>query len=58
MAFELVLSVIRDDDDRLIGNVRVADKDNWHEFSGTLELLSVFEQLVPMEGRRREMKGV
>jgi hypothetical protein len=58
MAVELVLSVTRSDDDRLTGNVRLADKDDRREFSGTLELLSVFEQLVPTEGQRQQAKGV
>jgi hypothetical protein len=40
------------------GNVRLADKGDRREFSGTLQMLSVFERLVPTEGQRQQVKGV
>lgn len=41
--------ISRSKDDRLTGRVRVGDTPDLHEFSGTLELLRVFEDLVPPE---------
>ncbi|MBV9195007.1 MAG: hypothetical protein JO168_12750 [Solirubrobacterales bacterium] len=48
--------VTRGEDDRLSGNVRSAAGGDAHEFSGTLELLRVFEELVPAE-RSLEAEG-
>ena len=46
---ELVLQVTRDEHNRLIGSVR-AGADDVRTFSGTLELMRVFEELVPADG--------
>jgi hypothetical protein len=46
-AVELVMLVTRGDGDRLSGTVRLADGGADREFSGTLELMRVFEELVP-----------
>jgi len=43
----LVMSVTRDGDDRLSGSVGLAGQELTREFSGTLELLRTFEELVP-----------
>ena len=53
---ELRILVTRGEDDRLSGNVRSAAGGDAHEFSGTLELLRVFEELVPAE-RSLEAEG-
>ena len=45
---DLLLHVIRDDDDRLRGTVTRAGGTP-RTFSGTLELMRVFEELVPVE---------
>jgi hypothetical protein len=47
IAVELVMLVARGDDDRLSGTVRLAEGGTDREFSGTLELMRVFEELVP-----------
>ena len=44
---ELVMHVSRGDDNRLTGNVRTARDPEAREFSGMLELMRVFEDLVP-----------
>ena len=44
---ELVLQVSRDQDNRLNGSVRASTESSTHAFSGTLELMRVFELLVP-----------
>ena len=41
------MSVTRDGDDRLSGSVGLAGQELTREFSGTLELLRTFEELVP-----------
>jgi hypothetical protein len=46
---KLVMEVSRGEDDRLVGTVRLAQATDAQEFSGTLELLRVFENLVPSE---------
>jgi hypothetical protein len=46
---ELVMRVSRDDDNRLGGTVRSADAQEALSFSGTLELMRVFEELVPVD---------
>jgi hypothetical protein len=45
---ELVLQVSRSAEDRLSGTVRLRDGSELHRFSGTLELMRVFEDLVPL----------
>lgn len=47
VAVELVMQVSRGEDDRLSGTVRVAHGADGRDFSGTLELMRVFEELVP-----------
>jgi hypothetical protein len=46
---DLVMRVSRGEDDRLSGTVRVRDAADTHDFSGTLELMRVFEELVPLD---------
>ncbi len=46
---ELVMHVSRGDDNRLTGNVRTARDPEAREFSGMLELMRVFEDLVPID---------
>ncbi len=50
MVVELVMQVSRGGDDRLSGCVRLAQGAHARDFSGTLELLRVFEELVPIGG--------
>lgn len=45
----LVMSVTRGKDDRLSGSVGLAGQELMREFSGTLELLRAFEELVPAQ---------
>jgi hypothetical protein len=45
---ELVMQVTRGNGDRLTGTVRTETDAAVHEFSGTLELMRVFEELVPI----------
>lgn len=45
---ELVMQVSRGQDDRLSGTVRLAEGTDGRDFSGTLELLRVFEEFVPL----------
>ena len=49
MPVELVMQVTRGNDDRLTGTVRAAPNPAVREFSGTLELMRVFEELVPVD---------
>jgi hypothetical protein len=46
---ELVMHVSRGDDNRLTGSVRPAQDTEAREFSGMLELMRVFEDLVPVD---------
>jgi hypothetical protein len=46
---ELVMHVSRGDDNRLTGSVRTAQDPEAREFSGMLELMRVFEDLVPLD---------
>lgn len=46
MAIDLHIHVARGADSRLNGTVRAADADEVRTFSGTLELLRVFEDLL------------
>jgi hypothetical protein len=45
---DLVLRVARSADNRLSGTVQISGAGDTHDFSGTLELMSVFEELVPV----------
>jgi hypothetical protein len=45
----LRLDVVRGDDGRLSGTVSTKDDAEVHSFSGTLELMRVFEELVPTQ---------
>ena len=56
---ELVMRVSRGEDNRLTGTVRTTRAAGVREFSGTLELMRVFEELVPIEraGREPEASG-
>lgn len=47
VTIELILQVSRSAEDRLSGTVRSARDPELHHFSGTLELMRVFEDLVP-----------
>jgi hypothetical protein len=53
------MRVSRGADDRLTGTVRTTRDDGAREFSGILELMWVFEELVPIEhaGRQPEASG-
>jgi hypothetical protein len=46
MAIDLHIHLARGDDNRLNGTVRSVDADEVRSFSGTLELLRVFEDLL------------
>jgi hypothetical protein len=56
---ELVMRVSRGEDNRLTGTVRTTRDAGAREFSGTLELQRVFEELVPIEraGPQPEASG-
>jgi hypothetical protein len=54
---ELFLHVTRNDDNRLSGTVRVATESGERPFSGTLELMRVFEELVPVEATDADATG-
>jgi hypothetical protein len=47
LAVDLHLQVSRSADNRLSGTVRLPHGRDAHSFSGTLELMRVFEELVP-----------
>ena len=49
MTVNLLLHVSRSEDNRLSGTVRSGNEAEEHPFSGTLELMRVFEELVPQE---------
>ena len=49
MAVKLVMLVARSEDGHLSGTVRAADGADGREFSGVLELMRVFEDLVPID---------
>lgn len=49
MAVQLVMLVTRSEDNHLSGTVRTADGAGGGEFSGMLELMRVFEDLVPVD---------
>jgi hypothetical protein len=46
---ELIMQVSRSKDNRLSGTVRRGKAAEARDFSGTLELMRVFEELVPVE---------
>jgi hypothetical protein len=47
---DLLLQVTRGEDNRLSGTVRMASEGSAvHTFSGTLELMRAFEELVPVQ---------
>jgi hypothetical protein len=48
MAVDLILQVSRSADNRLSGTVSVTDGRESRAFSGTLELMRAFEELVPV----------
>ncbi len=50
MTLELVMQVSRGNDSRLSGTIRRSDGTETHDFCGTLELMRVFEDLVPPAG--------
>lgn len=52
MQVELLMRVSRVEDDRLTGTVRTTGGSDVREFSGMLELMRVFEDLVPMDCAR------
>jgi hypothetical protein len=56
---ELIMRVSRYSDNRLCGTVRVGQGSEIHSFSGTLELMRVFEDLVPLvpDARLGESSG-
>lgn len=49
MTVELIMQVSRSEDNRLSGTVRSGKAAEAHGFSGTLELMRVFEELVPVD---------
>ena len=58
MTVQLIMQVSRDDDDRLTGTVRRGNDMAGHRFSGTLELMRVFEELVPADEEGSERSSV
>ncbi|MFZ0041311.1 MAG: hypothetical protein WAK93_08395 [Solirubrobacteraceae bacterium] len=57
MAVDLLIHVARGDDNRLSGTVRAQDGDEIRSFSGTLELLRVFEDLLARDPAVHEPPG-
>ena len=49
MAVDLLIHVVRGEDDRLSGTVKINNAPDVRSFSGTLELMRVFEDLVPAD---------
>jgi len=58
VAVQLLIRVTRSDDNRLSGTVSLASESGERPFSGTLELMRVFEELVPTEGAGAEANGL
>jgi hypothetical protein len=54
MPVALRIHVSRGEDNRLSGTVATTDDVEVRSFSGTLELMRVFEELVPVEGETVE----
>ena len=51
VGMEIVLRVTRGVGDRLAGSARLSGGDDVREFSGMLELMRVFEELIPTRGQ-------
>ena len=51
MAVEILLRVTRGAGDRLDGSARISGGNDVREFSGMLELMRVFEELIPALGQ-------
>jgi hypothetical protein len=51
VAVEILLRVTRGAGDRLDGSARISGGDDVREFSGMLELMRVFEELIPALGQ-------
>jgi hypothetical protein len=58
LAVDLLLRVSRDADNRLSGTVAINGAGEARAFSGTLELMSVFEELVPVKPTAGEHTGL
>jgi hypothetical protein len=58
LTVDLVLRVSRDADNRLSGTVALNGAGEGRDFSGTLELMSVFEELVPVKPAGGEHGGL
>lgn len=57
MAVSLRLQVTRSADDRLSGTVHMTSRPDVRAFSGTLELLRVFEEFAPARAGAAELGG-
>ena len=58
MIVDLLLRVSRDSDNRLSGTVAINGAGEARAFSGTLELMSVFEELVRVKPAAAEHTGL
>lgn len=56
MAIEILLRVTRGAGDRLDGSAQLASGSEVREFSGMLELMRVFEDLIPADGSDGERR--
>ncbi len=54
---DLLLQVSRSADNRLSGTVRAAKGGDARPFSGTLELMRVFEELVPVQAHAADSRS-
>jgi hypothetical protein len=57
VAVDLLLQVTRGADNRLSGTVRSVSGSEAHTFSGTLELMRAFEELVPVQPTAADSGG-
>ena len=57
MTVELIMQVSRSRDNRLSGTVRLGDGAKHRGFSGALELMRVFEELVPADSATAEKRA-
>ncbi len=57
LVVDLLLQVSRSADNRLSGTVRATSQDDARPFSGTLELMRVFEELVPVAACAADSKS-
>jgi hypothetical protein len=57
VAVEIVLRMRRGTGDRLDGTARASDGTDVREFSGMLELMRVFEELVPTHEEQTDADG-